>query len=200
MTVWCIVIVALLLLLILPLGVDASYLDKKGAVKLKIGPILVQILPKKGKNKSPEPGDKKEKPKAAGEPRKKQPRSSGDIVSLAKLALDLLARLRRRLSIDLLQLRFVAGSEDPYRAVMLYGRANAILASLLPPARLAFKLRQEEISTAVDFNRSLPMIEGRLVATLQVWELIYLAVCALWAFLKWKRQRKQKLKTVRQPA
>ena len=191
----CIVIVLLLVLLVLPVGVDFHWVSRPAAavLKIKIGPLRFQALPSKRGSKGKEKPKQKKKPKASkghGGGQKKQSLSASDIPELARLVLDILGRFRRHLSVDLLCLRFTAGGTDPMDAALRYGRANALLCALLPPARALIKLREEQISTALDFNSAGSVLELQIVATLQVWEIICLSIFSLSVFLRWRKRRR----------
>ena len=204
----CIIAVVLLLILILPVGVDASYLALQASVKVKAGPLCFQILPakekkpkkpKKNQKKKPKPAEGHEKEKEKG--KQKATLTFDDIVELAKLALTALGRFRRCLSVDLLMLHLTAASADPCDAVMLYGRVNAALGALRAPAHRALKIRREDLRTAVDFDAAAPEIDARIVATIQIWEILYIGICAAAAFLRWycgkKRTEKQRRKQLK---
>ena len=193
----CIIVVLALLILILPVGVDVSWLSRRFLLRVKAGPVRVQLFPPKAK-KPKKPKEKREKqPKAAkGHETEKEKLTPDDIVELSKLAMGALGRFRQCLSVDLLMLHLTAAAEDPYDAVMLYGRVNAALGTLRAPVQRLLKIRSEDIQTAVDFDRSVPAIDARLVATIQIWEILYIGICAGLAFLRWwlKRKKRRKVK------
>ena len=197
----CIIAVVLLLILILPVGVDASYIALQASVKVKAGPLRIQLLPAKEKKpKKPKESQKKKPEPAEGHEQKKVKArlALDDIVELAKLALAALGRFRRCLSVDLLMLHLTAALADPCDAVMLYGRVNAALGALRAPAHRALKIRREDLQTAVDFDAAAPQIDARIVATIQIWEILYIGICAAAALLRWycgkKRTEKQRRK------
>ncbi|MBR1497245.1 MAG: hypothetical protein IJ617_06445 [Oscillospiraceae bacterium] len=186
----CIAVVILVLLLILPVGVDFYWLSRPltTRLQLKIGPLLLK--PGKGKKakRPPKAAHKGGKEKTAG---KKPSIGKGNIPGLIRLMLGLLSRFRRHLSVDLLRIQYCAGGKDPFAAAMNYGRANALLCSLLPLARSALKIRSEEIATSLDFNSDKSILEAHVVATLQIWEILWLGFHMLLALRRQKREMKK---------
>ena len=191
-----IIAVALVLLLILPLGVDFRWCSYPRSRELWviIGPARLK-LPSRAK--AGKKGRQAGKTKKKNSGRKKRPQGhaaagGSNSPALARLVLDVLLRSRRHLSVDLLRLQYRAGGEDPFDAAMRYGRANALLCSLLPPARAALNIREEEIATALDFNSSRDVIDARIVATLQIWEIAWLGLCAFSGFRRMRRENQKK--------
>lgn len=196
----CIILAVLLLIFILPVGADAAYIGAAVLLKIKIGPFRLQILPKKEKK---EKAKKEKKPKAAeGHEQKPKPKlklTLDDILKLAKLGLKALSRFRKSLSIDVFLLHMVCAAKDPYGAVMQFGCLNAGLGALSPLLHKALKIRSEEIRIAVDMEPGPPVIEARLVATLQIWEILYIGICAGFAFLRWYLRRRKQAKGAARP-
>ena len=196
----CIILVILLLILILPVGVDAAYLDGVFTLKARAGPVKIGILPareKTRKKKKPKP-EKEKEPRPEREKKaeggKKRKLGLNDILELVKIALRALSRFRKALSIDVFLLHFLSASEDPYNAVMQYGYLNAGLSALSPLFHRVLKIRNEDIRTAVDMEPGRPVIELRIVATLQIWEILYIGICAGFAFLRWYLRKKKEAK------
>ena len=191
----CIIVILLLLLLILPVGVDAAYLDGVFSLKLKLGPVRKTLLPKKQKEDAPEEPKKKKKKKKkkkdgdAEKPKKKL--GLGDVLELAKIALKALGRFRRSLSIDVFMLHVVLAAADPFDAVTQSGYLNAGLGALSPLFHKALKVRSEDVQTGLDVLPGSIAFEGRIVATLQIWEILHIANCAGAAFLRWYLRRRR---------
>ncbi len=185
---WMIVIVLLLLILLLPVGIDAAYASGALTLKLKTGPIRIQLLPAKKKKK---PKQRKEKPTRADQD------SSGhddagklrlgrdDVLTLLRLVLRTLRRFRKHLSVDLLRLYWIAAAEDPYDAAVQYGAMNAALTAVIPLAESVLKIREKDVRTDFDFEARSPVIDARAVATLQVWEILFIVLCAGAAAVSW---------------
>lgn len=196
-----IIAVVLILFLILPVGVDAAYDGAVFALKAKAGPVKIQILPKKEKPPEPEGEEKPEKEKKKKREQEHKPKQKltlDDILELAGIGLKALGRFRRSLSVDKLMLHMAAAAPDPYDAVLLYGRVNAGFSALSPLLHRALKIREEDIRTCVDTEPGSMFLEARVVVTLQIWEILYIAFSAGFAALRWLIKRKRKIRKLEQ--
>ena len=192
MLAWIIVIAVLLLILAFPVGIDAAYGADARFLKLKLGPFRRTLLPRSGKKKRKEKNAAPKKPEQEETaPKKKSRYSLDDILTLAEIALDAIHSFRMHLSVDRFALRWVAASGDPYDAVQQYGRVNALLGLLLGRIHNSMKIRDEDIRTELDFTRARPEIEARLIASIQIWELLLISLCAGAAGLRWIRRKKR---------
>lgn len=194
MIAWIILIIVLLLLLTFPVGVDALYAPDGKYLKLKLGPFRVGVLPSKGKPKRPKQEKEPKKTEASETPapeKKKLRLTFSDILTLAEIGLDALRRFRLHLSIDRLRLHWTAAASDPYGAVLQYGRVNEILGMLGGPAHTVFRFHEEDVRTEIDFERTRPVVEAGIVLSIQIWEILLVAVCAAAAALKWYRMKKR---------
>lgn len=191
MTALWIILGIIILLLLLPVGVDAAFLDGVFSLAVKAGPLKLRLLPAKEKKpkkpKKKKPKDKKEK---TGKP--KQKLTLEDIKGIARLALKALSRLRRFLSIDVLMVHLRVGGGDPYDTVVQYGAINAALGAGLPHLHRAFKIKKQDIQTAIDFSQEKTGADARIAATYQIWEILCIAFCALGAFIVWLLRRKKR--------
>lgn len=149
---WIILAVALVLtvLNLLPVGVDAAYVDDVFSLAARIGPFRLRLLPKppdaKPKKKKP-PKPKKEKPK-----KKSAPPDIRTILALAKLGLQALNRFRQRLRVQRLRLVFVSGAPDPYDTALAFGYVNAALGALTPLAERALRIDERDNSDRRGFS------------------------------------------------
>lgn len=206
-----IILVLLILLLSLKVGVAVSYLGGVLSLSVKAGPVKIAILPKKEK---PE-GEKKEKKKkkkpeqAEGEPygekpkkeKKKGPKLTlNDILEIAALALKAVGRFFKSLRMDHLLLHLTTAGPDPYSAVMNYGYFNAALGALLPPLRRIFKIGREDISSQVDFEADKLKIDAGTAITIRIGQILFIALCAGCAFLKWLLRRRRRIKAEQRAA
>ena len=196
-----VILAVLVIILILPVGADASYIDNVFSLAAKAGPVKIGILPKKKKAEAEtQPKPKKEKKKKGeaeetevkAEKKPKQKLSFEDITGIIRLALDALGRFRRSLSIDVLMLHLTTAGPDPYSAVMSYGYFNAAIGALLPSLHRAFKVKKEDIASQVDFEADKLKIDARLQLTVRIGEILLIALCAGFAFLKWLLRRRRR--------
>ncbi|MCC8048196.1 MAG: hypothetical protein LIO52_03750 [Oscillospiraceae bacterium] len=196
-----IIILLLAALLLMSVGVDVVYSAQGFVLRAKAGFVRITILPKKQKDK-PEKPKKEKKAKKKKEPTEEdaeKPKNSlginkDDIFYFASLGLKALGRLRRRLSIDLLSLHLVWAAADPFTAATGYGRIAAILHSVLSLLRGAVNIRSEDITTDIDFTTDKMKIDARVKATFQIWEILYIALCAGVPFLVWYLKRRRTIK------
>ena len=119
---WIILAIALALTLLnlLPVGVDAAYAEGAFSLAARIGPARLHLLPKApdakpGKARPKKPKKKKEKTKSA-------PPDAQTLLKLAELGLQALDRLRQKLHVRLLRLVFVSGAPDPYDTALARSR------------------------------------------------------------------------------
>lgn len=203
MLAWIIVIAVLLLLLLLPLGAAAAYRDRALTLNARFGPVSVPLYPRPDRQTKPSAEEPEAKPEKKEKPKKdrKIRITRQDIPELLGILFRFLHRFRLHLSIDRLRLCWKAGAQDPYDAVIQYGRINGVLAAVLPLAEEVLKIRERDIQTDVDLTAQRPEITAEVVATLQVWELLFLALGAAWALGLWYlKKRKSSRRTAGETA
>ena len=150
MVVLIILLALLLLIFVVPYGVDASYAQGVLRVKIKAGPIRLQIYPRKPPTpkqqaRAEKKRAKKEAKKRAAEEKKKNAEPSRDetikvkkkrafdldfILALLKMAAHAIRRFFRSFRIDLFRLHYVAATPDPYDTAMQYGTICAAVQEL----------------------------------------------------------------------
>ena len=131
---WIILAIALALTLLnlLPVGVDAAYAEGAFSLAARIGPRAAApaaegtgCKAREGETQKTE--EEKEKTKSA-------PPDAQTLLKLAELGLQALDRLRQKLHVRLLRLVFVSGAPDPYDTALAFGCVNAALGALTPLA------------------------------------------------------------------
>ena len=189
-----IILISLVLLLIMPLGLDAAYTggndswEKKVTLRIKTGPMSLTLYPRtrreQGRKRKPTAKNNKEKPKT--EPRRRRRFRPGlhNYRKLLSIALKSSLRIRRHICVDLIRLRYVAGG-DPLDAIRHYGTANALLSCVSSLAHNLLLIRDEELVVDVDVTAERSKFEARLVLTSQVWEILYIGGRAGITFLRW---------------
>lgn len=216
---WLITLGILFLLAILPLGVSVRYDEDGAVVKVVAGPVRIMVFPRPHKDKKekkqkktdkqpqkepniqPEPA-KTEQPakessaKAAKEekPAKKSGGPITDFLPLVQIALDMLGAFRRRLRVNMLELRLVMAADDPCDLAVNYGRAWAAVGNLIPRLERVFVIKKRNIEVECDFEASQTKVNARLDLTITLGRIIATAVVygikALIEFLKIKNKRK----------
>ena len=184
---WIILAIALALTLLnlLPVGVDAAYAEGAFSLAARIGPARLHLLPKApdakpGKARPKKPKKKKEKTKSA-------PPDAQTLLKLAELGLQALDRLRQRL----LRLGFVSGAPDPYDTALTFGCVNAALGALTPLAERTLCIDERDIQTGVDFDAERPRIDARIVCTIRIGQIVAVALIFGAGYLKQKLQAKK---------
>ena len=191
---WIIAIVIVLLVLMLPVGVSAAYDDSGFLLRLKLGVLGIRLFPRREKRKPkrerrPEAADA---PQAAKKPKPKL--KLRDIRDLLQIVLRALHRLRVHLSLDVLHLYITVAADDPFDAVRFYGAVNAGLGIALAELHKVLKIRDEDVAADIDLDAQQLRITAKVTATLQIWEILLIGICAGAALLVWHFRRKKQAK------
>ena len=194
MTALIIILAIIILLLLMPVGVDAAFAEGIFSLKVKAGPVKLRILPAKQKKQGKEQKEKKKKSKPKKKKKTKSKLTFDDIKGIARMALRALSRLRRMLSIDVLMLHLRVAGDDPYDTVVRYGAINAALGAGLPYLHMAFKIRKQDIQTAIDFAGDKMSVDARFEGSYQIWEILCIALCAGSSFIVWMLRRRKRAK------
>ncbi len=202
MTGWLIALAIVVLLAIVPLGVDARFDDSGPLVRVIAGGIGVLRFPKKKTDKPKREKKPKKKKKAepakSGKSAKKKPSGRGGSISdffpLVRLALDFLGEFRRKLRIDRLEIKVILAGDDPADLAMNYGKIWQALGALWPRLERAFVIKKRDVQVECDFTSDKTLITACAQITITFGRLIALAVKygirALKEFLKLKNKRK----------
>ena len=195
MTWWMIVLLIFAFFFLIgciPVGANVSYLGGVLTVKAKIGLLRLTLLPKKPKKpqkqKKSKKSKKKPKPEKPKEKKKPQPLSGGisGVMELLQFACDTLGDLRRKLRMERLELhvRFGAG-DDAAKTAISYGRAWALIGTMLPMLERIFVIKERDIGAELDYNKEEKMtLDARLCITITIGRALALALRAGIRFLK----------------
>ena len=194
-----IVLAVIVLLFLTKVGVHVRYGDEL-ALSAKVGLLRIKILPakeKKPKEKKPEKKKKKKKPKTAeGHEKKKQKLTLEDILDIVKVGLKAMGRFGRALRLDRLHLHICVAKDDPYDTVAQYGYLNTALGAGLPLLHKAFKIKDEDITTAFCFDRSEMPLRCEVIATFRIGAILRIGLCAAGGFLVWLIRRKRRARAL----
>ena len=117
-----------------------------------------------------------------------------DFLPLVKTALDMLGAFRRRLRVNMLELKLVMAGGDPCDLAVNYGRAWAAVGNLMPRLERVFVIKKRNIEVQCDFEAAKTLVIARLDLTITLGRLLATAVVygvkALIEFLKIKNKRK----------
>lgn len=213
MKVLLIVLAVLLLLLLLPFGAVARYEEGGVMAWVKVLFFRFQVFPaqkekraKKEKKKKKEPKGEKpkedvtapkegtpreDKPAAGEEPPEEAPkeeRKKGGTLELIRAALPLvkpaLVGLKKRLTIDDLELHVTWGSQNPADAAMGYGYANAALGTLWAVVDENFKVKKSRLGCDVDFDQTRPTVYASAALSINLWKTLTLVLPLLIRFYR----------------
>lgn len=183
---WLITLGILLLLGILPLGVSAIFDEDGPRVRIVAGPLKIQVLPLPKKKKEP-PKEKKPKAtedksskqkkqpsktkvKASSDQTKKEKKKSGgpitDFLPLVSVVLKFLDGFRRKLRVNVLELKLIMAADDPCDLAVNYGRAWAAVGNLMPQLERVFVIQKRNIEVECDFTADKTKVLARLYLTI----------------------------------
>ncbi len=196
-----------LLLAVLPLGVHIRYNAEGTLAQVILGPLRITLVPRPKKAKKA--GQKKEKTKqiqsksgnpkppksqAAKTPEQETGGSLMDFLPLVKMALEFLGDFRRKLRLDVLEVKLILAGGDPANLALNYGRAWAAVGNLIPQLDRLFVIKKRDIEVECDFTGSQTLVLARLDLTITLGRLLSLALCygirAVKEFLKINKKRK----------
>ena len=186
---WILLILLLLLigLMLLPVGVDAEYNPEGFFLRVKAGPVRLTILPKKPKKpKKP----KTEKPKKEKKPKKKPKLTLDLIFTLIRLALEAVSTFRKKLKVELFRLWLLVATKDPYQTATLYGTISAALEGLYPFAARALDIKDRDVRLNADFTEESMGVEGRLILTIRIGQILGIGLVFLWKLFIWYLQQR----------
>lgn len=190
-------LLALLTLLnLLRVGVSAGYEAQAFSVSARVGPLTIPVWPRPPAEEPKKP--KKEKPpkepKAPQEQGAEKKLDFDTILALVKLALKAAGSFRRKLTVELFRLVFVAGSSDPYDTAMQSAYVQAALGSLRPLAERALNIQERDVQVGADFTADKPRIEARLALTIRIGQIVAIGVVFGVGYLKLMLQKKKAAK------
>lgn len=212
---WLVTLGILTLLAVLPLGVSAKY-DSDGAlVRLILGPVKLTLFPRPKKENKPGREKKTTKEKApeekttperqtpksdsqsAAKPKEPKKKSGGkltDFLPLVRTVLDFLGDFRRKLRVNMLELKLIMSADDPCDLAVNYGRAWAAVGNLMPKLEKFLVIKKRNIEVECDFEADEPLVVARLDLTITLGRLLAavftFAFRALIQFLKITKKRK----------
>ena len=216
---WLITFGIAFLLAILPLGVSVKYDEDGAVVKVIAWPVKITLFPrpkkdkkeKKQKKTDTEPPKEPEKqadpakteqpvkePSSKAEKKEKPAKKSGgpitDFLPLVQIALDMLGAFRRRLRLNVLELKLIMAADDPCDLAVNYGRAWAAVGNLMPRLERVFVIKKRNVEVECDFESSQTKVIARLDLTITLGRIIATVVVygvkALIEILKIKNKRK----------
>lgn len=220
---WLIALGILTLLAVLPLGVSVKYDSDGPLVRLIVGPLKITLFPRpkkekkqkkaKDNKKEPEPGASEEqdekpaelperKPGEPEQPSQTQPepekkKSGGpvtDFLPLVKTVFEMLGAFRRRLRVNVLEVKVVMAGGDPADLGINYGRVWTAIGNFQPYLEKFLVIKKRKIEVECDFCAEQTLVTARLDLTITLGRIlatvVYYGVKALIQFLKINKKRK----------
>ena len=219
---WLIALGVVVLLAILPLGASVRYNSEGALVRIIAGPFRFTVFPKaprekkedlkaeekKAKQEAEKKAAKAAKKQAAAEAKEKTasekatrpliPKEKGgswtDFLPLVKVAVDFLGDFRRKLRVNVLQMKLIMAADDPCDLAVNYGRAWAALGNLMPQLEKLFVIKKRDLEIECDFTASQTLVIARLDLTITLGRLLSMvtvaAVRGIKEYLKINKKRK----------
>ena len=185
---WLITIGIFVLLSIIPLGVSVIYDEDGAVVRIIAGFLKIKVFPLPKKEKKPKKSKKEKKTESdsnrqntpAGEqtpksvktePEPKQPANSEkkksggpitDFLPLVKVLLKFLDGFRRKLRVNVLELKVIMAAGDPCDLAVNYGRAWAAVGNLMPRLERVLVIQKRDIEIECDFTVDKTLVLARL--------------------------------------
>lgn len=193
LTVLVIIFLLLALIMLIPLGVYASYDSGGLMLKLRVSAYKKQIFPRENKPEpEPEPESTEDNGKVAEKVKIRLPFSIDEWRSLLKIVFKALRRFKNSLTFDKIFLRFIAASPDPFDTVRIFNTVNSVVGAAAPFFESEFKVRQRDIFIDTDMTSEKCSYSIELALSVRVGQLLVIALAAGFAFLKLLATRKLK--------
>lgn len=154
---WLIILAVVVLLLLMPCGIYASYNSGTTELKLIVGFLRINLL-----RPSKKQGKKTKKKKFESHEQVKEKKNIRDFWPIVNLVLELLSDFRRKLSIQDLQFRLTLGGSDPYDLSLNYGRYWVALGNLMPHLESWFTIRRRNLEIACDYTSTDTKIDASI--------------------------------------
>ena len=209
LTVWFIVLAALVLLAMVKVGVRVTYDEKKLRVELLIFRFKMVLLgddkPEKPEKPKKEKTKKEKRPSVRAESKQQKPKEKKNILqnpwvqAVLEYWRELLALVGRVLTtptLDVLRLQLWVGGGDSEKCAMTYGRVCAILGGVLPVVENTFGIRKRQIAVWCCYDRDAIDVSAEAAITVKIYEVFALVVALLGLGIKLLIQARNSKKAV----
>ncbi len=187
LTALIIILILLTAVMLIPIGVYASYADGNFTASVHAWFYKLSLYPPKEKKPKPEPEESTE----ADAEKEEKPEKSfsldfslNDWLELARVALSALRRLKNGVYFDFIRLSAVISAPDPYDAVMRYNAVNGFVGSTIPFFESEFRVKEKEIYIGLDMNGGESGASFELSASVRVGTILALGFAAGFGFSK----------------
>ena len=168
---WLAVLAVVLLIGLIPIGVNAAYDERGALVRLIAGPVRIAVFPKTAKDKTKAKSQKTDKSLTKA---RQKGGDYKDFVPLLHLILDLLVDLRHKILVNHLRFRLVLAGDDPSDLAVGYGRAWAALGNLMPQLERVFTIKKRDLEVECDFTADTTTVSFSADITITVGRLLHL--------------------------
>ena len=209
LTVWFIVLAALVLLAMVKVGVRVTYDEKKLRVGLLIFRFKMVLLgddkPEKPEKPKKEKTKKEKRPSVRAESKQQKPKEKKNILqnpwvqAVLEYWRELLALVGRVLTtptLDVLRLQLWVGGGDSEKCAMTYGRVCAILGGVLPVVENTFGIRKRQIAVWCCYDRDAIDVSAEAAITVKIYEVFALVFALLGLGIKLLIQARNSKKAV----
>ena len=177
---WLVALGILFLLGLIPFGVSVIYDEDGVLARVIAGPLKIKVYPLPHKEKKPkkERTKNKEKPKkktsekaspanakkntAEDTTKKKSGGAITDFLPLVSVVLKFLDGFRRKLRINVLDLKLIMAADDPCDLAVNYGKAWAAVGNLMPQLERVFVIQKRNIEVECDFTADKTLVIARV--------------------------------------
>ncbi len=178
---WLITLGVLILLGLIPLGISVIYDEDGFLARIIAGPLKIKVYPMPHKDAKPKKEKKPKKKKTASDanpvkrtkpaseknpaeeaPKKKSGGPITDFLPLVKVVLKFLDGFRRKLRINVLDLKLIMAADDPCDLAVNYGRAWAAVGNLMPQLERVFVIQKRNIEVECDFTADKTRVLARV--------------------------------------
>ncbi len=206
----CVIAAIIILILLVPIGMDVEYIGGNIRAAAKVCGFAIQLYPtKEGKKEKKKKPKKKEKiePEAESEPKKKKRKlqlsfNKDEIFTIVKAALTSVGNFGKKLKVDRFLLHYTAGGKDPCDTANTFGVVNAGLSALAPVCARRYKVKDCDVRTEIDFLAEKMSIDLAIALSIRVGQVLAVAFSLLFRaaiiFIKnrfrLRKERKQLIK------
>ncbi|MCL1835045.1 MAG: hypothetical protein FWG48_02690 [Oscillospiraceae bacterium] len=193
-----VVLAVLLLLALLRIGVAAEYGPEGLKVSARVGPLSIRVIPRKEKQftgkkaekaaakkamrmrkRALKKQEKKEKKAREAKQGAEKPATIEAARTAMKAVKKALGRLRRRLLIKRLIIRFTSAGGDPMDTAVRYGQSVAVINAVKPVLVRSLRIRRCDLRSFADFQAESPVVYINAAISIAVWEVLYVAIALL---------------------
>ncbi len=220
MIVLIILLALIALVFFVPYGVDAAYENGQARLCVRAGPVSIRLYPKKPKTEKQlekerrkkekkaakaraKKAEKEKKPADQGEPQakdetikvKKQRQLDLDtILALLEMGVRAIRRFFRSFTVNYFKLHCTMAGSDPYNTAMGYGYLCSAVEGLRGLSEDRITLQRRDIALDADFTSEKPVVDVRIIITLQLFKIVHLAAAFGVEYLIWtiKNRREKK--------